>query len=630
MNETKFLELLPQKGYKEEDFPKFKEAINFTRTYLKDKIREAGDTYLEHNLRVAATLVESKVSPEVVIAGILHGTSPYCSVEEIGKLFGEEAMLLVQEEERLKRLKPQGKHIAPEALRKILLTMLKDVRVVLIKLSNKLDNLRTIHVLPESEQKRISEEVLEVYAPLAYRLGMEKIKIQLEDLAFKITNPKKYSQIENFLKESSEEREQDIKNAISAIGNAIKNQVSVVKIKGRPKQIYSIYRKMTQRKVKLNEQYDLLGVRIIVPEIKDCYTLLGLLHENFDPIEGKLKDYVTYPKPNFYRSIHTAVILPNLKMIEIQIRTPEMDEFAEEGIAAHWRYKGSKSNEFFEKKISWLKGVLDLQKDGGELIETAKIDVFGDRIHCYTPQGDMKELPFGATILDFAYLVHEEVGGTAVGGRINGKFVPLRNQLKKGDVVEIVTNKNQRPRRSWLKVVKSARAKQKIRKSLREHEKGLASFYYRLIKPTVKEEVGLLVESESFPNAICGLAKCCRALPGEEIIGLLTKRRVISVHKDDCRSALKEQDRWIPVSWKNSFSQKINFSVHAGERSGILADLLHTIVNTGFQVEEAKAKLLNNDYAECSFLVVPKDLEELKKLIERVGKVNGVKNIYFD
>ena len=630
MQEAKFLELLSERGYGGESLPLFKKALDFSRRYLINKKRVLGDTYFEHSLRVASTLAESKAAPEIVITGILHGTSLYCSENEIKELFGDEVALLVQEEERLKQIKPKGTKLEADDLRKILLTMLKDVRVVLIKLANKLDNLRTIHVLPPKEQKRIAEEVLEVYAPLAYRLGMEKIKIKLEDLAFKIVNPRKYSEIDKFLEESAEQREQDAKDAIGEISNILKDKVPVVRIKGRPKQIYSIYRKMTQRKVKISEQYDLLGVRIIVPEVKDCYTLLGLLHENFEPIEGKLKDYVANPKPNFYRSIHTAVWLPNKKKIEIQIRTPEMEEFAEEGLAAHWRYKGVKSDEFFEKKISWLRGVLDLQKDNKELIETAKIDVFGDRIHCYTPKGDIKELPFSSTILDFAYLVHEEVGSTCVGGRVNGKFVPLRHQLKKGDVVEIITNKKQRPRRSWLKVVKSGRAKQKIRKSLREHEKGIAPFYYRLLKPVVKEELGILAESGSFPNAICTLAKCCRALPGESIVGLLTKRRVISVHKEDCRAALKEEERWIPVNWKDSFSQKIKFNVQAGERSGILADLLHTIVNTGFEVKEAKAKMLNKEAAECSFLVVPKNLEELKGLIERVRKVSGVRNIYFE
>ncbi|MEK6846049.1 MAG: TGS domain-containing protein, partial [Nanoarchaeota archaeon] len=340
---------------------------------------------------------------------------------------------------------------------------------------------------------------------------------------------------------------------------------------------YSIYKKMALRGVKLEDQYDLYGIRILVPEVKDCYALLGLLHENFEPLEGRLKDYITAPKPNFYRSIHTGLKLPNGKVIEIQIRTPEMDAFAEEGIAAHWKYKKVGSQEGFEKKVSWLREILNL-KDGGdkEFLEAAKVDVFGDNIFCYTPKGDAKELPKGATVLDFAYAVHEEVGNHAAGGRVNGKFVPLRKELGKGDVVEVVTNKSQRPRRSWLKIVRSPSARQKIRKFLREVEK-LPDLHYRLPKILTSEEQSIMVDSAEYPTALCLMAKCCSPLPGEEIVGIVTKRKLISVHKKECREVQKEEERWIGVKWKETFNQKIRFFVRALERSGLLADLLHTI-----------------------------------------------------
>ncbi len=357
---------------------------------------------------------------------------------------------------------------------------------------------------------------------------------------------------------------------------------------------------------------------------------MGLLHENFDPVEGRMKDYIANPKANFYRSLHTGITLKNGKVVEIQIRTPEMDEFAEEGFAAHWRYKEVKSDAFFEKKIAWLRGVLDLQKQQGQdFVDTVKIDVFGDKIHCYTPRGDTKELPKGATVLDFAYTVHEEVGNTCVGGRVNGKFVPLRHKLERGDVVEIITHKKQRPRRGWIKIVTSAKARQKIRKSLKEYE-ALPAFHFKLFKPLVKEETGVLVGADDFPKAVCVLAKCCSPLPGNEIVGILTKKRIISVHLDECRLALREEERWIPVRWKETFVQRIKFYVRAGERSGLLADLLNTIVTAGFEVKEAKAKMLGTKDVECSFIVIPRDLEELKILVERVVKVKGVKKIYFD
>ncbi|MEK6901831.1 MAG: TGS domain-containing protein [Nanoarchaeota archaeon] len=433
----------------------------------------------------------------------------------------------------------------------------------------------------------------------------------------------------NYIVASREEREKDIDTVITVISCVLQGKIDVVKIKGRPKTMYSIYRKITERGFKLDEMHDLLGIRVIVPEVKDCYIVLGLLHETYEPLEGKLKDYIAYPKPNFYRSLHTAVHMKKGKIVEVQIRTPEMDEFAEEGIAAHWRYKGLKSDDFFEKKIAWLRNVLDLQKDSNEFLESAKIDVFGDKIYCYTPKGEMKELPLGATILDFAYVVHEEIGNTAVGGRVNGKFVPLKHELQKGDVVEIVTNKSQQPRRNWIKFVKSARARQKIRKYLKEHEK-LAPLYFRVIKPNVVEDVGVLVESVSFPRAVCALAQCCQALPGEKIVGLVTKRRVISVHKEDCRAAQKEMERWVSVRWKDSFGQKIQFYVEGQERSGMLADVLHTIAMAGFSVKEAKAKMVDVKRVQCSFRVIPRDLEQLVGLVQRVKKVRGIQKVYFE
>jgi (p)ppGpp synthase/HD superfamily hydrolase len=386
---------------------------------------------------------------------------------------------------------------------------------------------------------------------------------------------------------------------------------------------------LTLRGVPLHEQFDLLGARIIVPEIKDCYTILGKLHEAFMPLEDKLKDYIANPKPNFYRSIHTTIKLPENKVVEVQIRTKEMDEYAEEGVAAHWKYKGSSSDRNFERKMSWLKGILDLQKQGDkEFLETAKVDVFGDGINCYTPKGSLKELPLGASILDFAYLIHEEIGNTAIGGRVNGKFVPLKYTLSMGDIVEVVTSKNQRPRMNWLKIVKSAKTRQKIRKYLKENEK-LPALFYRTPKPAVTEDQGILVESNEHPNALCILAKCCSPVPGNNIAGIITKRRVISVHNQKCRSALKDETRWVGVSWKEAFNQKILFSVVADERSGLLADVLHTIATVGFEIKEAKAKMLNKD-VECSFLLIPQKLDNIKEMMSRVHKVKGIKKMYFE
>ncbi|MEK6939281.1 MAG: HD domain-containing protein, partial [Nanoarchaeota archaeon] len=576
MGQDSFLQLCrEQYGISHE--PVFQTALAFAQRYLGEVKRLSGDSYFEHNVRVAEILADSKVSPEVVIAGLLHQATKHCPEKEIEEKFGKEILTLLKGVDEIKLVKSKNPQLEAEALRRILLTTFRDVRVIFVKLATKLDNLRTIQALPIEDQKRIAEEVLEVYAPLANRLGLEKIKNPLEDLALRVLNFEKYLEITKFLEQSREQREALVAEVIQIVKSLAAGNVEILKIKGRSKHIYSIYKKMTARNVPLQEQYDLSAIRVLVPEVKDCYTLLGLLHEKFEQVEGRLKDYIATPKLNFYRSLHTALKLPNGKFVEIQIRTPEMDEFAEEGLAAHWRYKGLKSDQFFEKKIAWLKGVLDLQKEGNqEFLEMAKVDVFGDNIYCYTPKGAVKELPKSGTILDFAYLVHEEVGNHAVGGRVNGKFVPLKHQLVSGDVVEVLTNKSQRPRRDWLKIVKSTSARQKIRKSLREHEK-LPALHFKQLKPITTEEQGILAEAPDFVQAVCVLAKCCYPLPGEEIAGLATKRRIISVHRTDCRAALKEQERWIEVQWKNSFNQKIRFYVTADERSGLLADLLNTI-----------------------------------------------------
>src|SRR3989344_1604652 len=515
MGQDSFLQLCRQQyGVSHEQL--FLSALSFSEKYLGQVKRLAGDSFFEHNIRVAEILADSKVSPEVVIAGLLHGVTKHALEKEIEDAFGKEIITLVKGVEEIKLVKSKNPQLEAEALRMILLTTFRDVRVIFVKLATKLDNLRTIQVLIPADQRRIAEEVLEVYAPLANRLGLEKIKNPLEDLALQILNPEKYVEITQFLEQSKEQREALVVEVIALVKQiATAGEVEVLKIKGRSKHIYSIYKKMTNRNVPLREQYDLSAIRVLVPEVKDCYTLLGLLHEKFEQVEGRLKDYIATPKPNFYRSLHTALKLPTGKFVEIQIRTPEMDEFAEEGLAAHWRYKGLKSDQFFEKKIAWLKGVLDLQKDGNqEFLEMAKVDVFGDNIYCYTPKGDVKELPKNATIMDFAYVVHEEVGNHAIGGRVNGKFVALKYQLFSGDVVEILTNKNQRPIRDWLKIVKSGPARQKIRKSLREYEK-LPTLHFNQLKPVTTEDQGILAEAPTYPNAVCVLAKCCFALPGE-------------------------------------------------------------------------------------------------------------------
>ncbi|MBI2666348.1 bifunctional (p)ppGpp synthetase/guanosine-3',5'-bis(diphosphate) 3'-pyrophosphohydrolase, partial [Candidatus Woesearchaeota archaeon] len=585
-----FFQLCIQKEYSKAAQEQFKTALELSQKAFSEKKRLCGDSYFDHNLRVGGILVENKADPQSIIAGFLHGTLPEKLEEEAFRVFGKEVLDLRLGVAELKTLKTRNQQLQAEVVRKIIMATIRDVRIIIIKLAHKLDNVRTLSGVAPLDQKKVAEEVLEVYAPLAYRLGMEKIRRELEDIAFAVLHPKKHQEILNFLQASQEQRDKDIQEALQKVEKIALYypELPLLKIKGRPKHVYSIYRKMTKRGVPLDEQYDLLGIRVVVSEVKDCYALLGRLHEHFSPVEGKLKDYIAHPKANGYQSIHTTLVVPlssGKKMVEVQMRTPGMDEYSEEGIAAHWKYKGTSSDQLFEKKVSWLKAILDLQKEEGvhEFLKTAKVDLFGDKIHCYTPKGDVKELPEGAMLLDFAYAVHEEVGNRAIGGKVNGIFVPLKHGLVIGDVVEVLTNKNQHPRRSWIKIVKSPKTRQKIRRFLKENEK-LPTTFYRPPQAIVKEGEGVLAESLQYPHAFCMLAKCCLPLPGQEIIGIPTKRRIISVHLKECRHAEKEQKRWAATQWKSTFSQKIRFFVQAQERSGLLADVLNTIAQAGFKV----------------------------------------------
>ncbi|MBT3298550.1 bifunctional (p)ppGpp synthetase/guanosine-3',5'-bis(diphosphate) 3'-pyrophosphohydrolase [archaeon] len=629
MLEKTFLDKLESNSYSKKDLSKVKEAIEYSKQLLSSKKRLAGDSVFDHNLRMANLLIDNGADPEIIIAAIIYKIPDFVSEKEVQEKFGKEIINLIKSAKDITQLKTRNMKLNAENLRKVLLATVNDVRVILIKLVDKLDNQKDIHFLAKDEQKRISQEILDVYAPLASRLGAEKIKADLEDLAFKTINPKKYQEIVGFLERSREDRVDDVKQIIKQIKSF--KDVNIIKIKGRPKHIYSIYKKITKRGVKLNEQYDLLGIRAIVSNEKECYHLLGWLHEKFEPIDGKLKDYIANPKPNGYQSIHTSLIVDGKKKLEVQIRTPEMDENAEEGVAAHWGYKGQKADRQLDTKLAWVKNILELHKDSSarEFIEDVKLDVFADQIYCYTPKGDIKYMPLGSTILDFAYMVHEQIGNHCVGARVNGNFASLRSELNKGDVVEILTSKKQIPRRNWIKFVKTSRAKSKVKKGIRLYQ-GLPAIRTYTLRKITKEEYDSLTYAPEYKNASCTLAKCCRPVPKENLAGIITKRRMISVHREDCDRIENEESRWIKVDWKETFNKKIKFYVVAKSRSGLLADLLHTIATVRFEVKEAKAKLVGNNSTECSFLIIPKEIDELEKLVVRLKKVEGVKKIFFE
>lgn len=618
MSEKEFIKLAKKLDYSEKDRELFEQAISFSKPLLLHK-RLDGSTQFDHALRLSTTLLENKFPKEVIVAGLLYGVEEHIFPSDL-KEFGKDITDIVFGKQQLIEVRKKNKDLEAESLRKILLITLKDTRIILVKLASKLDNMHHLDYLPIKRQRELAQGVFDIYSPLATRLGVEKIRLDLDDIAFKVKNPKKYQEIKKFLKESEEQRQENIKYAINHTKKLLK-EIDCT-IKGRPKHIYSIYKKLN--KTKLDKQLDHLALRIVASSVHDCYTVLGILHQDLKPKAGTLKDYIANPKSNNYRSIHTVLTFPNDKIVEVQIRTKEMDEFAEEGGAAHWSYKNMKSEAKFEKQTGWLKNVLDTQKDNSEFLNTVKVDVFGDRFYAFTPKGKAIDLPNGATILDFAYHIHQAVGDQSIGGRINGRFSPLKTKLKSGDVVEIVTNKHQRPRRDWLKIVVSSRAKAKVRQGINKYENIPAQTTYQLVKKE-KDEFDSFTHCEDFPNFQTSLAKCCNPLPTEKIIGVLKSNREISVHKKDCRRANKERN--ISVKWKETLSRPIKIEVISLERSGVLADLLNTLVRLGFTVKSAKAKMLGKESVSSEFIVNPRELTEVEKAIKRLEKVNGTTRV---
>ena len=414
-----FLQICKENKYSKKDIDLFEKAIDFTKNHLKEKKRLSGELIIKHNLEIGSILAESKLFTEVVAAGILYGVEKEILPTELKKNFSEEICNLVYGQTQLKGIKSKNKSLEANTLRKILLVTIKDVRIIFVKLADKLDNLKTIQMLPANEQKRIVKEVLEVYAPLANRFGLEYIRRQLEEEAFKKMNPRRYKEIVKFLKDSEKNRRAFIEDFVKKINELLKGKANILKIKGRDKNIYSIYKKL--HRTSLHKQRDHFAIRIIANSIKDCYTALGILHENYENVEGKLSDYIASPKTNGYQSLHTVLKTSEGKYVEVQIRTQEMDEIAEEGVASHWSYKKMKSDVGFEKKTAWLRSILDLQasEKDKDFLKTIKLNVFGDKIYCYTPQGKAINLPKGSSILDFACQIKQVIGNHAVRGRIN-------------------------------------------------------------------------------------------------------------------------------------------------------------------------------------------------------------------
>ena len=502
------------------DFSLIEKAYVFSAKVHQGQVRLSGETYLTHPLEVAAILADMKMDLFTVASGLLHDTveDTYTTLDEIKTTFGPEIASLVDGLTKISKITlATREEEQAENFRKMLLAMAKDIRIVLIKLADRLHNMRTLEYLPPESQVKIAQETLDIYAPLANRLGIDRIKTELEDLSFRYLHPEEYRALMREVAWKKEERERYIREVSSIISEKLSSYGLVGKVSGRPKHFYSIYKKMKAQSLEFEQVYDVIAFRIILATVKDCYEALGIIHSLWKPVPGRFKDYIAMPKANGYQSLHTTVIGPYGERVEIQIRTEEMNRTAEEGIAAHWQYKEGKGIAPKDsKQFAWVRQLLEWQqdlRDPREFLETVKIDLFPDEVYVFTPKGDVKQFPIGSTPVDFAYSVHTQIGHQCVGAKVNGKIVPLRYQLKNGDTVEIVTSSSHQPSKDWVKFVKTSRARTKIRQWIKAeaHERSVdlgreicerefKKYHLDFAKLIKSEEINKIISDFSFQS----------------------------------------------------------------------------------------------------------------------------------
>ena len=617
-----------------------RKAYSFAEKAHVGQKRASGEQFFQHPLHVAYILADLKLDSVTIVSALLHDTVEDTDVtlEEIQKEFGLEVENIVDGATNIKKLSvPDLESYHAESVRKVIMASARDIRVIFVKLADKLHNMRTLQCFREDKQKRIAMEVRDVYAPIAYKLGLANIKWELEDLSMKYLQPEIYKKLESQIKKTARQREEEVARIKSLLEKELKENDIDARITGRPKHLYSVYRKMDRKQCGFEEVYDLTALRVITKSVKDCYEVIGIIHNAWKPIPKEFDDYIAMPKPNLYQSLHTAVLGPEGKPIEIQVRTEEMHETAEEGIAAHWIYKGVQGDRKFDTQLSWLRQLLDWQrdsKDSREFMDMLKIDFFEDEVFTFTPKGKVVELPKGSCVIDFAYAVHSGVGDRCMGAKVNSRFVPLRTLLKNGDVVEIVTATAQRPSREWLKFVITPKAKQKIRQTIRETTK-IPVGSRKVVRPEKKDLDQWIVEA-AVPGLNTKLSKCCNPLPGDPIAGHVVRRRV-SVHKVDCTSyqkfklkAKENKTKYVEVevNWIDNPSSVVEIYVEATNRVGLFAEILNTVVATKTSIKSAKAKLLAAHIVECRFAIELRGLSHVQDIVNRIKKINGVRNIY--
>jgi len=596
------------------------DIYQFAKKAHKGQIRASNEPYILHPINVALILLTFDVDLQTIEASLLHDVVEDTSVslDTIKDKFGKEVALLVDGVSKISQIKFLSlEEWKLESLRKVLIAMASDFRVVFIKLADRLHNMRTLNYLPEEKRREVAKETMEIYVPLAHRLGIYTLKWELEDLAFKYLEPEIFQDLKIKVSKKREERENEIFDIKIKIENLLNENNIVCRVEGRAKNLYSIYRKMKQDNKTFDEIFDLTALRVIVPTIQDCYKTLGIVHTRWKPIPGRVKDYIAIPKPNGYQSLHTTLIDDNGEPFEIQIRTEEMHKNCEFGIASHWSYKekGKKIDPDMSNKINWIRQIVEWQKtipSAREFINRVKEDIFSDEIFVFTPKGEIINLTIDATPIDFAYKIHTEIGNKCIGAKVNGKIVPLNYKLKTGDRVEILTSKTSPgPSRDWLKFVKSSSTKEKIRQFYRKKEKEEEKK-----EETVKEEIekknkGVILErkiktSNKFGvvipeikgEVLLTLAKCCTPIPGDEIIGYISKGRGVVVHRRDCKNLLSilgnvdnSLEKIVKVEWANDVKilYPVKINIHIKDEPGVLNKIVSIIAKYNYNIESVNA-----------------------------------------
>jgi GTP pyrophosphokinase len=685
-------------------------AYIYSARVHEGQVRLSGEPYLSHPLEVAGILTELKLDAISVAAGFLHDVieDTHAVAEDIEKMFGPEVRHIVSGVTKLSSLSFHSSRARQaESLRKMFLAMADDIRVILIKLADRLHNMRTLQFHKTPKRKMIARETLDIYAPIAARLGIYWIKNELEETSFKYFQPDEYERIQTLVAKSSTDREKYMQTVKDYIQKKMDADHLNCEVLGRNKNYFSIYNKMISQNLPFEEIYDIIAFRIVLDSISQCYEALGLIHSMWKPIDHKFKDYVARPKPNMYQSLHTTVVGPIGERIEIQIRTRDMDRVAKSGIAAHWSYKeGKRIDENISEKFAWIQDLVENQenfRDPGEFLENVRIDLFQDEVYVFTPRGEIKTLPYGATSVDFAYMIHTEVGNQCTGAKVNGQLVPLAYELKTGDIVEITTSNNHHPSKDWLKFVKTVKARSKIRHWIKTQEKQrsislgremlekafrkeklnfhalikseqvanvgthfgfktvedlIANVGYGKITPlqvvrkiAPKQEqkadqesifnklVGRVVRKKRFKGGVLvkgvddiliRFGKCCQPVPGDPIVGYITRGYGVTVHRTNCVNALRmNPDRQIEVEWNQETSETypVKIKIVSLDRVGLLADVVGNISKFGANILNASSETRENKMVDSYFTIGVVDTSHLEKILSAIRKVKLVQDV---